>query len=297
MRSVALGVSMLPDTDLANFDAFTTSVGRAPAIWSLWDYWGGSASAFPDTTLLDGLRNGGAVPFVWWMPGDPNNPDSASFRYSTIIAGDYDVYIRDWATAAQAWGGTILLRFAQEMNGPWFPWGMRFNNTPKRFVKAWRHVWNIFRGPNGVGATNVKFVWSPYAPCANLGCASYASLYPGDKYVDYAGFSEFNWGGSSWSSMKKTFAPSMRALAAITSKPVIVGETGSSPNGGNKAAWIAQGYPAVYSKFPKITAIVYFDVDARNNVDNQQDWRLTSQAALDAYAALLTEPRFEGSIP
>jgi beta-mannanase len=181
------------------------------------------------------------------------------------------------------------------MNGYWFPWGMeRFDNTPERFKKAWWRIYNIFRGPGGVGATNVKFVWSPIAPCGR--CASYSSLYPGDSYVQFASFSAFNWGTPKpWKSMVTKFRPAMDALAGVTSKKVIVAETGSSTAGGSQAAWVREGYRAAYKRWPKIKAIVYFNLDMR--FADQPDWRLTyASGSLGEYRTLLTKTKFQGRL-
>jgi hypothetical protein len=292
-RQMALGASALPDRELATFDAFAASVGRAPATWSIWSAWAGPTAAFPDTSLLNGLRDRGAVPMIWWYPADPAQPGSAAYRYRRIAAGAHDAYIREFATAARDWGGTLIVRFAWEMNGRWFPWGMdRPGNTPRTFKQAWRHVVTLFRQ---VGATNARFLWSPNS--ASCRCPSYESLYPGDRYVSYVGFTAFNWGyPGPWKSMLKAFTPSMDALAALTGKPVIVAETGSAPDGGDKAAWIRAGYPAVYAKWPRLLAIVYFDVDMREAA-NQPDWRLlTPSHALDAYREIVAQSRFQGRI-
>lgn len=296
-RKIALGVSMeaglsaSPGDDLAAVNAFTKSAGRAPAIWSIWSDWGGANRAFPDTTLLNGLRDRGVTPMIMWQPTGPGF-ENGDYRLAKIINGQHDAYITQYAQAAKAWGGTVLLRFAHEMNGYWFPWGIdQFNNTPARFQKAWRHVWSIF---DTVGATNVKFVWSPMKPCK--GCASYSSVYPGDKYVKFASFSAFNWGEPQrWKSMLKVFTPAMNALAQVTRKKVIVGETGSARDGGDKAAWIRAGYPAVYKAFPKLKGIVYFNLDMR--FAEQPNWLLTDPAgALDAYRETVAKAKFQGLI-
>ncbi len=299
-RKVSLGVSdkaglsATPTDDLAAVDAFTDSVGRAPAIWSIWSDWGGANRAFPNTTLLNGLRDRGVAPMIMWQPIGPGYEDGR-YRLQEIKDGAHDAYITQYAQAAKAWGGKVLLRFAHEMNGYWFPWGVdQFNNTPEKFKKAWKHVWGIF---DSVGAKNVKFIWSPMKPCG--GCASYSSVYPGDAYVKFASFSAFNWGEPQrWKSMLKVFTQSMDALAQVTSKKVIVGETASARDGGDKAAWIRDGYPAVYKSFPKLKGIVYFNLDMRILTNGEQpNWLLTDPAgALDAYRFILGQPRFQGAI-
>lgn len=296
-RKIALGVSakegLSPTSgdDLAAVDAFANSVGRAPAIWSIWSDWGGANGPFPSTTMLNGLRDRGVAPMIMWQPTGPGYEDGR-YKLAKINKGNHDAYITEWARDAKAWGGKILLRFAHEMNGYWFPWGIdQFNNTPEKFRQAWIHIWNIF---DSVGAKNVKFVWSPMKPCN--GCASYSSLYPGDRYVKFASFSAFNWGEpNKWKGMVKTFTGAMDALAQVTSKKVVVGETASSRYGGDKADWILNGYPAVYDAFPKLKAIVYFNLDMR--FVNQPNWLLTDPAgALDAYRTTLSKAKFQGAI-
>jgi glycosyl hydrolase family 26 len=298
-RKVALGISMANDKSLKAVDAFTRSVGHAPATWSIWSNWGGTDRGFPATALLNGLKARGIVPVIIWQPANPSNDIDPKFRYSRIMSGALDPYIKSWAKAAKAWAGRVVVRFAPEMNGYWYPWGMtRFDNTPARFVAAWKHIWKIVRGPapGGMAARNVKFLWSPYQPCGR--CASYASIYPGDKFVDYAGFTAFNWGTPQvWAPMVKKYTTSMRMLKLVApTKPIIVAETGSSKLGGDKVAWILQGYPAVYKAYPKIVAILYFNRDMR--FAHQPNWLLTVPAgALGAYKKIVAMPRFQGALP
>jgi len=282
-----MGVSQHPDNGLAALDAFKESVGRYPAIWSLWSSWGGSNSAFPDLTLMNGLRFRGVVPQFFWEPDDPSTPPIANdplYTYRSIIAGTHDAYVREWARDAKEYGGTILLKFAHEMNADWFPWGVgRPDNGAMRFKKAWRRIHNLIRGPGGEGATNVKLLWSVYG-------SGDKSLYPGDAYVHYVGFSTFNWGGGR--SMKQLFAPPVNRLKQFTNKKIIVTETGT-PSFSDKAGWITVGYPEVYKAFPQIAAIVYFDVA----VYGQPDWRLTEPShALTAYASIVAKPTYQGRI-
>lgn len=291
-RRLALGVSMLPYDDLGVVDAFIAATGRAPATWSVWVDWGGSNSSFP-TQLLEGLRERGITPLIIWEPVDPRDLTRDDFTFRQINLGAHDVYLRDWATAARAYGGRVLIRFAHEFDGQWFPWGVgNFDNTAKGFVTAWKRIWNTFRGTGGVGADNVRFMWSPVSPCT---CEP--DLYPGDAYVDYVAFTGFNWGTQTrpWRTMLEAFRKKYDQARQITSKRIIVAETGAGPVGGDKAAWVRDGYRAVYRELPAIKAISYFNIDMRNVA--QPDWRLTSPAgALDEYRSLLTRVRFQGSI-
>jgi hypothetical protein len=287
-RQVALGVSLKAYTSMSALDAITASIGgEQPAIWSIWSDWQGANRAFPASTA-QALKSRGVTPMIFWQPDDPNHPNLPVVTYSKILAGQFDDYIRTWASAAKAYGNTVLVRFAHEMNGDWFPWGVnRFDNTPALFLAAWQYIVNIFRGPSGVGADNVKFVWSPYTPVK--------ALYPGDQYVDYVGFTAFNWGQTQgWRTMKTVYSYAVEAARGFTNKPMIAAETGSTSIGGDKANWITEGYQAVYRAYPEVVGIVYFDI---NTLPGQVDWRLTTPAgALTAYQAIAADWRFQGSL-
>ena len=72
-----------------------------------------------------------------------------------------------------------------------------------------------------------------------VGCNPYTEFYPGDKYVDYMGFSAFNWGaieGRSWVSMYDSMKLVTNHLTAISNKPIIVAETATNDVGGDKGA-------------------------------------------------------------
>ena len=201
--------------------------------------------------------------------------------------------------AAKNYGHTVILRFAHEMNGKWYVWGNTVcGNTPKQFRQAWKHVWNIFRGPTGVGATNVKFLFSVY------GGQYAAAEYPGDKYVDYMGLTALNWGvfqGKPWTSLVAIMNPTMKALMRISkTKPIIAAEVASEYDQScttcDKAAWLTKGYPAVYAKWPQVVAIVYFNYNML--AVRQPDWRLTTPAAaLTAYQAITADQHFQGIFP
>lgn len=293
-RRLALGVSMLPDRDLANLDSFSASVGRHPAIWTLWSSWGDESGAFPDPVLLGGLDQRGVIPMVNWQPVDPADPGSPRYRYQAVARGDHDAYLRAFAASAREWGHPLLLRFAFEMNGPWFPWSIeRFGNTAKAFRRAWRHVVDVFRGPGGERATNVRFIWSVYVPCE--GCRPIDDLYPGDRWVDFVAFDAFEWRHPD-RPMARLYETGVRRLRALTDKRILVTETGVSHAPADKAEWISRGYPEVYRRLPRIVAIVYFNIEGAA-IGEPEDWRFTtSPESLDAYRAIASRPRFQGTL-
>jgi hypothetical protein len=161
--SLALGVSSQNSTDLAALDAFAAGEGARPATWTLWSTWGDRGGrwacieglgtcSFPKG-IARGLRDKGITPIIYWQPTDPSDPGRGRYeRLRRIVMGKHDTYIRDWARAAKAYGGPVVVRFAHEMNGNWFPWSLlNFDNSPATFQAAWRHIVRQFRA---VGARN-----------------------------------------------------------------------------------------------------------------------------------------------
>ncbi|MGN6255420.1 MAG: glycoside hydrolase family 26 protein [Solirubrobacterales bacterium] len=250
---------------------------------------------FPISPMED-IRAHGSIPVLSWssqsIPSQLNEPD---FQLSDVIEGRYDEFIREFATEAREWGHPFFLRFDWEMNGDWFPWGEGVNgNGPGQFVAAWRHVHDIFAA---VGATNVSWVWCPFVdPSGSL--QSLASLYPGDAYVDWTGLDGYNWGTNpasprGWRSFDQLFSRSYGEIAEdiAPSKPMMLGEFGSSEQGGSKAAWIQNALARIPAEYPQIRAALWFD-----KFDDGMDWPIeTSSSATQAFAEGVQQPVYVGA--
>ncbi len=169
---------MYPTTpDIKDLGTYETQIGKRVSLVLWYQSWkeGGQLQGFP-THQLDTVRQHGAIPVLAWEPDAYPAPGTGpQFPLAAIASGTWDSYLRDYATAAKAWGHPFFLRFASEMNGSWTPWSeFAPGNGAGQFVKAWRHVHDIFAS---VGATNVTWVW-----CPNIGDATttpLAELYPG----------------------------------------------------------------------------------------------------------------------
>ena len=80
VRRVALGVAMNDSRNPAVVEAFKASVGRYPAIWTMWSDWGASGGyadkAFP-TEMASYLKGTATrpsiVPMIMWEPINPAN--------------------------------------------------------------------------------------------------------------------------------------------------------------------------------------------------------------------------------
>jgi hypothetical protein len=320
--ALALGYSHDPaefqDRDMDVVDAMSRRIGSTPAMWTLWSNWGSRGGqdecppdvgrcAFPSEPAA-GLMERGITPMIWWQPAAPPGKARGEYaRYVHTINGRHDDYIRQWATDARDHGGPIILRYAHEMNGKWYPWGItRFDNTPERYKKAWQHIWRIFRD---VGADNVRFMWSPAQENCK-GCEpnyAYEAFYPGNRFVDYVGLNAYNSARNSWRSLVDVVEKPVTRLRAMTKtlsyprgKPIILGEVGSNYVGGDKAHWVTDGYNRVFQRWPGVKAIVYFDVDMTQRSRKDPDWRLVKPqdgTAWNAYRQIAAMPRFRGQLP
>ena len=113
------------------------------------------------------------------------NPKNVSVK--KIANGVYDNHITNYAVAVRKFGCTIILSFGHEMNGWWYPWSAP-TTSPATFIKAWRHIHDIFAAQH---VNNVIWSWDPshqYQEVAPGKVATPASeWYPGSKYVNWIG--------------------------------------------------------------------------------------------------------------
>jgi len=279
---VALG-SYIPHADESPglIDSFTHEVGWNPLILTSFKTFDQAPIYYPQ---LDGAREHGAIPMVTW---EPQTSSEGRIDLSAIARGRYDGYITDAARTAAAWGSPMMIRFAQEMNGSWYPWSPASGNSARSFVKAWRHIVRVFRRE---GADNVKWVWTPYVKTAND--LPFERFYPGDRYVDWAGVDGYNWGGKfEWKSFHELFANSYRRLLRLTSRPLMIGEVGCGEIGGSKARWLRLMLRRDVPLMPHFRAVVWFD-----QLDEKGDLRVnTSGAALGSLRRWTNKPLYESS--
>jgi beta-mannanase len=185
-----------------------------------------------------------------------------------------------------------------EGNGYWAAWNPGVNgNTTDEYVLAWRHIVDIARGE---GATNIRWVWAPnVVDPGNKRLSSYASIFPGDDYIDWAGLDAFNWGTtrleSRWRDSTTAFRNSIDELRKLTAKPVLIAEIASTELGGDKAAWIRDRFAEFLTDLPEVQAVVWYDgIDARFDIDWAVD---TSPASLEAFRAVAMSDAYSGTLP
>jgi glycosyl hydrolase family 26 len=262
--------------DPSLIDAFGRKVGRKPVIVLSYKDW----SSLPfDRAELDSIWRRGAIPMLTW---EPWTSSGRPFPLRGIAEKRFDRYLRRAAGSAKMWGKPFFVRFAHEMNGPWFPWGRE--GTARDYRKAWKHVVDLFRYH---GATNVKWVWSPNEDSG--GTHPLAPFYPGDEWVDWIAFDGFNFGGTvGWPSFTTLFGSTYDRLARLTDRPMMVAETGANEEGGDKAAWITSGLRREAPRFPRLRALIWFD-DEQPRADLRID---SSPESLQAFRRAVDSPVF-----
>jgi beta-mannanase len=260
--------------------------GVTPASVEWFDSWA-SGNAFNAAAAKTLWNQGGIMTHFTWEPWNTalSVSDSNQIHLQDIIAGKWDSYIRARGAEFASVGAPIMVRWGHEFNGNWYPWGIVNNNSdPALYISAYRRVHDLVVA---AGATNVQWVW-----CFNNSSTPSTSFndpaqsYPGDAYVDWVGIDGYNWGlgpswdpsGNYWTSFDSMFASAYsKARAVAPARPVMIGEVGSSEDGGNKAQWINDMSSVLQSdRYPDLKNVVYFDQD------KEERWSGTSSTAVQA---------------
>jgi hypothetical protein len=224
--------------ELAPIAAFESLVGHHVNIVQAFVGWGYTSNpAFAEfpTYRIEGIVKRGSTPEISWGPTiNGEGLDQPEMNLASIYEGRHDAYIRRFAQAAKAIGSPLLLRFAPEMNGAWMSYSeQNSGNKPGDFVKAWRHVHEIFEQ---VGASNVKWIWSPNNTVA--GAASLASLYPGNAYVNWVGIDGYSYPKVGCASPDTVFDPAVQNIESFSNRPMMLAEVSVASQCANKPVWI-----------------------------------------------------------
>lgn len=276
-----------PWESMAAVHGLEQAIDRRVDVVHLYKAWGEPWGQYNAETIreLVSVTADGRRALITWEPWvlskGVQQPD---FALAGIAAGEHDVYIRSWAEGLREFPGVIYLRPMHEMNGNWYPWaGGIEGNRSTDYIAAWRHMYDVF---DQVGASNVRWVWSPYAmdvPSSH----TFEAYYPGDEYVDILAFDAYNWGTGGdgpavqstgrWQEVDDLLMDPYRRLARIGPQPVWLVEVSSAEQGGDKANWLRTLLGS--RDYIRISAVIWFDVD------KERDWRITSSASAAAAVA------------
>ena len=154
-------------------------------------------------------------------------------KFTDIAAGAYDSYLTTFANAIKAHGQKIMLTYAHEMNGDWYPWGNGGPQdvTPDQWLASWKHVHDHI---NSVAPGLVEWVWAPN----NADVGSVVPYYPGDEYVDIPAYDGYI------QSASQTFANFQQVtvdqIRSVTSKRIWNAECGVKSADGTQPQRISQ---------------------------------------------------------
>ena len=266
---------------------FAGQSGRMPNMVMFFQAWGNNDRDFKD--WLPSLDVLGVTPFITWEPWNRSDfINQKVYTQESILAGDHDPYIDNWAERAADYGGPIYLRFAHEMNTPegktyWYPW----QGDPEQYIAVWQHVHDRFVA---AGADNVLWVWS--VAWMNDDAALY---YPGDDYVDLVGLTVLNFGegkpDSTWRSFGELYSIQQSRVLSY-GKPVMITELGTAEQGGDKGQWISDIGPDIELRFPEIEGIVWLN-HSQSREFEEINWRVdSSPGALEGWRDLVNQAVF-----
>ncbi|MGV9669327.1 glycoside hydrolase family 26 protein [Gordonia sp. NPDC003504] len=224
---------------------------------------------------LSAITEFGATPLLTLEPWRPDGGiTQPAYALSQVAAGRYDTEFARWGRTLASWGKPVLLRFAQEMNGTWYPWAVGVNgNTAADYRAAWTRMHTVISAQR---PGTLEFVWAPNT--LTLGTSPFDDAYPGPNLVDRLGLDGYNWGdvpGHHWQSAPDLFTSGLAALARLDSRhPILITEVAAAEGEGPdaKANWIRDFF-GVVENHSRVQGFVWFQMD------KERDWRFNSTPA------------------
>lgn len=309
---VRFGVTT-PNGPLSNeTQVVANETNEFPSIVSNYKDWTTSFSSAEVNTVYAS----GAQPMITWEPwvASAKTANQPNYTLASIYNGQHDAYIQTWIDAikVQNTPKPILLRFAHEMTGDWYPWGYNVNgnvagtydSVNKRatgdYAKAWRYIHDKFTAA-GIDKTKVQWVFAPNNSVSSG--VDFWNFWPGADYVDYTGLDGFNWGTtqtwSSWQQPWDVFGAGLWHLnndKDIAGKPIIITEVATvQSEGSNKQSeWINNlvNWLSTDAANQNVVGFVYFN---HNKVEGSTmtDWRFdtTSDSVTAMKTSLANRPK------
>ena len=165
--------------------------------------------------------------------------------------GNLDNNIRNLANWTKGQDRPVFIRIGYEFEGPWN------NYTPNAFKNAWQHFVHIFDEEE---VKNAAYVWQS----AGLNYSNISDWYPGDEYVNWVGYSQFD---------GTNMGQSIKNFAIQHDKPIMIAEAaprvdlGAGNGIGHWNNWYVPLFNEIYDN-DRIKAFAYINADW----DNQPMW-------------------------
>lgn len=205
----------------------------------------------------------GATPFVQMIPF------GKGVSMGRLIAGQYDNYLRTFASQVRDYRHPVIVSFAPEADGYWYEWGWGKLRAAK-WVQAWKHVVTTFRHE---GADNVTWLWTMNRTSPkDKRIGPFQDYWPGSQYVDWIGLDGYYTQKNE--DFRVVFGYSIGQIRKFAHKPILISETAVGPTAGTDK--ITQLFAGI--KQWGLLGFVWFD-KAQHRPPVHQDWRLEDSPA------------------
>jgi len=297
--------------------SFETLVGKKIA-WAYFSQNWYNGIVYPKAAIHQ-IADSGTVPFVRFMPRSDESPGHTETTFSmvNIINGKFDTQLRQWARDAKEDNIPLLVDFAVEANGDWFPWSGILNgggttdtygdsnypDGPEKFRDAYRHIITLFRN-EGVRHITWFFHFN-YESSPDVAWNQPKYYYPGDDYIDWIGFSLYGaqtldeeWEGLAFSTQLKVHLASFKALS--TDKPVALLEFGVTDHhpDGDKSKWLNDAFRTILQNTDiHFAAIAPWHENWENEDGTYSTLRLDSSSEVtETFKQYIQDPRFNSQL-
>ncbi|WP_190394140.1 glycoside hydrolase family 26 protein [Nocardiopsis quinghaiensis] len=213
--------------------------------------------------------------------------------YESVIDGGFDRSLRSQARAIAELEVPYFVTFDHEADA-----NKRYNTrgTPEEFVRAWRHIVDLYREE---GADNAVWVWNVTGWKGNL--ERLPGLWPGNDYVDWLSWEAYNMTGCDihphWTevySFEDTLRPAYEWIQTEgpehgidPGKPVMIGEMGTTHIGERETLEWYSEIPDVLRRYERVRAVKVWD----NRVSSGCDFRIrANQHARKGFEAAGHDP-------
>jgi hypothetical protein len=188
-----------------------------------------------------------------------------------VTAGTYDSILQAWAVNM---GGTSIIRFAHEQNGNFSPWGIANGTgfTAAQYIAMWDHVWSVVQAAE----TAASLGHSAWLWCPNItdgGTWPFNSTFPGDSKCDAVGMDGYSTSAAGFPNYTSIFGADTATMEALTSKPIVIGET-AVDNGTYNRATLTTSLFTYLEANPTVKGFTWFD----HNIDLIDNDRVTCAA-------------------
>ena len=194
---------------------------------------------------------------------------------------------------------SVIIRLGYEFDGGWNPFGNLnvMSKMPGNYIKSWQNIVAAMRKADTRHVIR-GFFWNPTDGNVQIDQFAY---YPGDAFVDFVGFDEYDFGyngtykvtkvqpdpvqqETAWKTMELPRINRFADLARTHGKQVIIGEWGlwqlgdtNHPSGGDNPSYIQHMYDWMSDPANRVTLECYFETPSDGDAQLWDHWNNKTQ--------------------